>query len=316
MNFSIGFANSNSALGRAFNKRNGNLFNETDKKSSWKTILYSRTFFLRLILLAFVGLTFLAFTLNFAAETNSIIQLTKVRLGVTLKESFKNVDANESGSSSPRQSYSSDGSREIPKLTTQPAAARDRKKDLKSKPRQTKKNSVNKQRINQDHESSGGGIDSSNHALPPSKWELKNKKQPRHTRKNFVNKQRINNEQKVSSGGVHSSNHTLPQSKGVKRKNQRYIATNQIKNIQDDSFPRPCLTFVHITKTGGTAIENLAARYGIAWGLCTFTTKHFFSKPVCLGLPPHGIHYKAFTAPWHDPELQHSCPNTFTVTFQ
>jgi hypothetical protein len=72
------------------------------------------------------------------------------------------------------------------------------------------------------------------------------------------------------------------------------------------------LEFVHITKTGGTAIEEAASRAGIDWGICHYEHVH----PACfhpradlgwprvfaLQQPPTALPYPNFTAEyWHTP---------------
>ena len=66
------------------------------------------------------------------------------------------------------------------------------------------------------------------------------------------------------------------------------------------------LEFVHVTKTGGSAIEAAAARAGIAWGACHYTNG-FFEK---LGCPKGGLWDRKAArsipfrnpSPWHVPK--------------
>ena len=68
------------------------------------------------------------------------------------------------------------------------------------------------------------------------------------------------------------------------------ILENQVDSIEKrdpillhHTYRRPktnnTLEFVHITKTGETAIERAAARINIPWGVC-----HFVPKDHCLGV--------------------------------
>lgn len=59
------------------------------------------------------------------------------------------------------------------------------------------------------------------------------------------------------------------------------------------------LEFVHITKTGGSAIENLAAQNGITWGIC-----HFINAPYldCVHKRNYISTKELFIGtPWHAP---------------
>lgn len=62
------------------------------------------------------------------------------------------------------------------------------------------------------------------------------------------------------------------------------------------SFDRT-IKFVHIPKTAGTAIEQVAAEHGIAWGNCMF--KHRPKRKIC----PHpvGEHWPPSVGWWHIP---------------
>ena len=68
-----------------------------------------------------------------------------------------------------------------------------------------------------------------------------------------------------------------------------------------------CLEFVHITKTGGTAIESVAAASNVAWGACQYRTE----LETCKGL--QNLKAKNHRFLWHDPRKQYDCPNLFTV---
>ena len=81
----------------------------------------------------------------------------------------------------------------------------------------------------------------------------------------------------------------------------------------------PCLAFVHITKTGGTAIEKLAARHGVAWGACAWITNSAPFDTVCSGIKEkynHWRHDRGELTPWHNPNVvpqQYTCPKLFAV---
>ena len=76
-----------------------------------------------------------------------------------------------------------------------------------------------------------------------------------------------------------------------------------------------CLSFVHITKTGGTAIEKLAAGKGIAWGACRWVTNSSPFDKICNGLPLYNKwNYKGGQkTPWHDPSAKYDCNELFAV---
>lgn len=66
--------------------------------------------------------------------------------------------------------------------------------------------------------------------------------------------------------------------------------------------PLPRLEFVHITKTGGSAIEKAGAYHGIIWGACHYMN---ISDVGCYGanLPYTAPNYQSYalTSPWHSP---------------
>ena len=72
------------------------------------------------------------------------------------------------------------------------------------------------------------------------------------------------------------------------------------------------LEFVHITKTGGSAVEEAAARVGIAWGLCHFQHKGFLgvgctNPDWTFPHPPH-LNRRTVPNPRWDGELWHTPP--------
>lgn len=70
-----------------------------------------------------------------------------------------------------------------------------------------------------------------------------------------------------------------------------------------------CLEFVHITKTGGTAIESIAAASGLSWGACKWRG---VDLSTCKGV--HGVTRSlSGSSPWHNPRTVYDCPNLFTV---
>lgn len=76
--------------------------------------------------------------------------------------------------------------------------------------------------------------------------------------------------------------------------------TDSPANVHIDSSPR--LEFVHITKTGGSAIEKVGAQHGIIWGACHYMN---ISDVGCYGahVPYTAPNYQSYalTSPWHSP---------------
>lgn len=72
-------------------------------------------------------------------------------------------------------------------------------------------------------------------------------------------------------------------------------------------LPEPKLQFVHVTKTAGTSIEQMAAQSGIAWGACKF-----IRYSHCNSLPPTVPQFDQDKwkckhpkiVPWHCPPMQ------------
>jgi hypothetical protein len=62
------------------------------------------------------------------------------------------------------------------------------------------------------------------------------------------------------------------------------------------------LEFVHITKTGGSAIEKAGAKAGIIWGACHYMniTEVGCERPDIPYIAPDYQSY-ALTSPWHTP---------------
>lgn len=65
---------------------------------------------------------------------------------------------------------------------------------------------------------------------------------------------------------------------------------------------RKRLEFVHITKTGGSAIEKVGAEHGIIWGACHYMESNetnCFSPDISYEAPNYQSYAK--TSPWHTP---------------
>ena len=73
------------------------------------------------------------------------------------------------------------------------------------------------------------------------------------------------------------------------------------------------LEFVHITKTGGSAIEKAGAEQGIVWGACHYMniSEVGCSRPDLPYTPPDYQSY-ALTSPWHIRRQRYS--NTMSTT--
>lgn len=77
---------------------------------------------------------------------------------------------------------------------------------------------------------------------------------------------------------------------------------------QDQSSDKKNLEFIHITKTGGSAIEAAAAKYNIMWSTCHYwkvaylgcsTPDWEFPKKRLVERMPAGLVYQG--EPWHAP---------------
>jgi len=83
----------------------------------------------------------------------------------------------------------------------------------------------------------------------------------------------------------------------------RYVTPkNDIVAMETVSPPPQRLEFVHITKTGGSAIERAGFEHGINWGACHYTNikEVGCSNPDIEYTPPNFQSYE-LTSPWHMP---------------
>jgi len=83
----------------------------------------------------------------------------------------------------------------------------------------------------------------------------------------------------------------------------RYVTPkNDIVAMETVSPPPQRLEFVHITKTGGSAIERAGFKYGINWGACHYMTIEEIgcSNPDIEFTPTKFQSYE-LTSPWHMP---------------
>lgn len=85
---------------------------------------------------------------------------------------------------------------------------------------------------------------------------------------------------------IHSSSITSTATKGIAIDKQQPI------------MPHKRLEFVHITKTGGSAIEKLAADNGITWGICHFTNAPYLN---CMEQNYVSTEDLYIGTPWHAP---------------
>lgn len=76
---------------------------------------------------------------------------------------------------------------------------------------------------------------------------------------------------------------------------------DQSESITYPAVPKR-LEFVHITKTGGSAIEKAGANYGLTWGACHYMA---VEEVGCMkpDLPYTAPNYQSYalTSPWHTP---------------
>lgn len=93
------------------------------------------------------------------------------------------------------------------------------------------------------------------------------------------------------------------------------------KTSGDFGIPLQCLNqkdqleFVHIPKTGGSAIEKAAAHHGVSWGACHYQSNSAWKE---LGCPDHlarwgdsqQVGFAAAYEPWHVP-MQFLSPNPY-----
>ena len=78
-----------------------------------------------------------------------------------------------------------------------------------------------------------------------------------------------------------------------------------------------CLEFVHITKTGGTAIEAIAAASGIRWGACHWHPELSTCNGVAkiADIPSRQTAQGGLYSDWHNPHMLevYKCNNLFSV---
>lgn len=94
----------------------------------------------------------------------------------------------------------------------------------------------------------------------------------------------------TSTGGVIPNDSRIPSS-------NMYVSTTK-----QDSVQTRRLEFVHITKTGGSAVEKAGAKLGIIWGACHYMniTEVGCNQPDIQYTAPNYQSY-ALTSPWHTP---------------
>ena len=77
---------------------------------------------------------------------------------------------------------------------------------------------------------------------------------------------------------------------------------NEISSTSHNKSKSKKLEFVHITKTGGSAIEKAGAKQGLIWGACHFMN---FTEVGCMApdVPYTSPNYQSYalTSPWHTP---------------
>mmetsp|Transcript_11990 Transcript_11990/g.18469 ORF Transcript_11990/g.18469 Transcript_11990/m.18469 type:complete len:375 (+) Transcript_11990:195-1319(+) len=77
-------------------------------------------------------------------------------------------------------------------------------------------------------------------------------------------------QQQVSAPSLSSSS-MLQQAQINQSEQQKAPEHNTLSDGSTENTPRKKLEFIHITKTGGSAIEAAAAKEGIMWGACHYT---------------------------------------------
>ena len=72
--------------------------------------------------------------------------------------------------------------------------------------------------------------------------------------------------------------------------------------LKKNEYKHQRLEFVHITKTGGSAVESAGAQHGVLWGARHYTSVEEvqFSTPDIKYTPPHFQSY-SLISPWHTP---------------
>ena len=96
---------------------------------------------------------------------------------------------------------------------------------------------------------------------------------------------------------VHKTKRFEKTTRGIGNTPPKARASSSIKRRK-----RSSLEFVHITKTGGSAIEKAGAEQGIVWGACHYMniSEVGCSRPDLPYTPPDYQSY-ALTSPWHTP---------------
>ena len=92
----------------------------------------------------------------------------------------------------------------------------------------------------------------------------------------------------------------------AKKKSKLIAISEQLQ--KNDTRKYQCLEFVHITKTGGTAIEAAAAEKNIIWGAC----HHIPHIKTCQGINTSSTS-KINNYLWHDYRQKYKCQNLFTI---
>mmetsp|Transcript_32129 Transcript_32129/g.47464 ORF Transcript_32129/g.47464 Transcript_32129/m.47464 type:complete len:378 (+) Transcript_32129:140-1273(+) len=114
-------------------------------------------------------------------------------------------------------------------------------------------------------------------------------------------------QQQVSAPSLSSSS-MLQQAQINQSEQQKAPEHNTLSDGSTENTPRKKLEFIHITKTGGSAIEAVAAKEGTIWGACHYKevpnvgcNNPDWTKPKKrrFDLMPTGVRY--IGEPWHAP---------------